>query len=254
MLRTPVWLLGLVLIGLGATLHLIALKLAPLTVIQPLGIMAVPWSVLLAARLKRQRPGRMIWVSVAVTVAGIVTFTIFSTTHATTKPDLTNLPRLWLFTGAVWGLAVLFGFGGRFGLSWLRCLSWAWGGAALYGLGSGFIKNLIEILSGPSPLAHPMLWVSIVGLATAYTIGGWMIQQGYASGPAEIVVGSMTTVDPLTSVLFGLFVLGEGAAITVPAAIGMLVAGSIACAGVVLLSRHHPDAHRQYQEPAEAEA
>ncbi len=254
MLRTPVWLLGLVLIGVGATLHLIALKLAPLTVIQPLGIMAVPWSVLLAARLKRQRPGRMIWVSVAVTVAGIVTFTIFSTTHATTKPDLTNLPRLWLFTGAVWGLAVLFGFGGRFGLSWLRCLSWAWGGAALYGLGSGFIKNLIEILSGPSPLAHPMLWVSIVGLATAYTIGGWMIQQGYASGPAEIVVGSMTTVDPLTSVLFGLFVLGEGAAITVPAAIGMLVAGSIACAGVVLLSRHHPDAHRQYQEPAEAEA
>lgn len=252
--RTPVWLLGMLLVLGGAVLHLIALKLAPLTVIQPLGIMAVPWAVLLAAKLKKQRPGTMIWVSVVVTVLGVVGFTLFSTTHATAAPDITRQGHLWWFVGVTWVLAVLFGIGGKIGPSWLRCLSWAWGGAVLYGLGSGFIKTLIEIVSGPVVVSHPMFWISVVGLASAYAVGGWMIQQGYASGPAEIVVGSMTTVDPLTSVLFGLVVLGEGAAITMPAALGMVVTGAVACAGVVLLSKHHPDAHRTYETAPEAAA
>jgi hypothetical protein len=68
-----------------------------------------------------------------------------------------------------------------------------------------------------------------------------MIQQAYANGPAEIVVGSMTTTDPIVAVTFGLVVLGEGALVTWPDAVGMLIAGAIAIAGVVVLSRHHPE-------------
>ena len=36
-----------------------------------------------------------------------------------------------------------------------------------------------------------------------------MIQQAYATGPAEIVVASMTTTDPVVGVSFGLILLGE---------------------------------------------
>lgn len=42
-------------------------------------------------------------------------------------------------------------------------------------------------------------------------MGVWMIQQGYASGPARRSPSApMTTVDPFVAVLFGLIVLGEG--------------------------------------------
>ncbi len=252
LVRTPVWLLGMFLIVLGATIHVIALKLAPLTVVQPLGIMAVPFSILLAARLKRKRPGPMIWVAVAITVLGIVGFTYFSTSHASTAPEVIEMSMRWVMTAGVWVWAIVMGFLGIVGPRWLKCLAWAWGGAALYGLGSGFIKILTEIATSGAILSHPRFWFSVGGLATAYAVGGWMIQQAYASGPAEIVVGSMTTVDPLTSVLFGLIVLGEGAAITAGAGIGMFVTGAIACGGVILLSKHHPDAHREYEDPEPA--
>jgi len=78
-----------------------------------------------------------------------------------------------------------------------------------------------------------------------------MVQQGYANGPAEIVVGSMTTTDPIVAVTFGMAVLGEGIRVGLWDAFGMLVAGVIAVGGVVILSIHHPDSlSNQAKNPA----
>jgi hypothetical protein len=69
-----------------------------------------------------------------------------------------------------------------------------------------------------------------------------MVQQGYANGPAEIVVGSMTTTDPIVAVTFGMAVLGEGVRLGVLDSIGMAISGAVAVAGVFILSKYHPDA------------
>lgn len=55
------WLLGLLTVGLGASLHIVGLMLAPVTVVQPVGILAVPWAVLLAAKIHHFRPTKVIW-------------------------------------------------------------------------------------------------------------------------------------------------------------------------------------------------
>jgi drug/metabolite transporter (DMT)-like permease len=81
-------------------------------------------------------------------------------------------------------------------------------------------------------------------------VGGFMVQQALANGPAEITVGSMTTTDPIVAVSFGLVVLGEGVHITPLAAVGMVIAGALSVWGVVQLSRHHPDAARPVSAPA----
>ena len=44
LLRNPVWLGGLALVVLGACIHIVAVYLAPITVVQPIGILAVIWS------------------------------------------------------------------------------------------------------------------------------------------------------------------------------------------------------------------
>ncbi|MEN0071017.1 MAG: glycosyl transferase, partial [Propionicimonas sp.] len=214
------------------------------TVVQPVGILAVPWSVLLAARIHHFRPTRQIWTAVAVTIVGIVGFTLISS--RTAVPDAQVVPAA-VVVGALIVLAcgTALGLGGRFGRPSLRCLLWASGGSFFYGLSSALIKVASQLVGGENFWESPLVWAVAGILAVCYLGGGWMIQQAYANGPAEIVVGSMTTTDPIVAVSFGLVVLGEGALLGVADALGMLVAGAVAVSGVVFLSRHHPDSLRE---------
>lgn len=245
LLRNRRWLGGMALVLGGAALHIYSLTLAPVTVIQPIGILAVAWSVLLGARLHHYRPDAKIWGSVALTIGGIVGFTALAA--ANTSNDQTVIQPVAVFgaCGVVFVLSAAVALIARRGPGWLRCMGWGSAGAILYGLTSAQLKTMTQLLHEPGVFASPIFWGCVASLIPAYIVGGWMIQQGFASGPAEVVVGSMTTVDPLIAVLFGVIVLGEGASITWPVAVGMIAAGAVATFGVVLLSHHHPDAENE---------
>lgn len=251
------WLLGLATVATGATMHIVGLMMAPVTVVQPVGILAVPWSVLLAGKIHGFKPTKQIWGAVALTIAGIVVFTLFSATSA--APD-TELPpaRIIISCLVVFAAGGLLGFFGRYGSPSRRCLMWASGGSFFYGLSSALIKTLSELLKTQGFLSRPLFWVAAAFLLICYLVGGWMIQQGYANGPAEIVVGSMTTTDPIVAVTFGLAVLGEGVRMGLGDAVGMAISGAVAVAGVVVLSKFHPDAQLDPaavpREPAAREA
>lgn len=240
LLKNPRWLLGLATAAVGATGHIIALMMAPVTVVQPVGILAVPWAVLLAAKIHHFRPPRAVWIAVGVTVVGIVGFTLVSTRTAVSEMQL---PPLGIIVGSLIMLVIGagLGVGGLIGKHSLRCLLWASGGSFFYGLSSALVKVISHLVGGPQFWETPLFWTVAGFLAVCYLGGGFMIQQAYANGPAEIVVGSMTTTDPIVAVTFGLVVLGEGALVGLPDAIGMLVAGAVAIGGVVVLSKHHPE-------------
>ena len=93
--RIPKWLLGLLFVFTGAGIHLVALSFAPVAVVQPVGILAVPWSVLLAARIHKHHVSRKLWTAVGVTVLGVVGFTFFSTTFATGEKPIHFGPMVW---------------------------------------------------------------------------------------------------------------------------------------------------------------
>jgi drug/metabolite transporter (DMT)-like permease len=247
LLRNPKWLLGLATVGVGASMHIVGLALAPVTVVQPVGILAVPWSVLLAAKIHHFRPTRMIWGAVALTILGIAGFTFFSA--STAAPD-TRLPEGQIIAAVLLVFAVggTLGFIGQRGPAAARCLMWASGGSFFYGLSSAMIKTLFELFGQAEFWHRPLFWAVCGFLLICYLVGGWMIQQGYANGPAEIVVGSMTTTDPIVAVGFGIIVLGEGVLLGPSDAVGMVISGAVAIAGVVILSRFHPDAQARRVE------
>ena len=247
MIRNKRWILGTGMILVGALLHLAGVNMAPVTVIQPVGILAVPFAVLLAARKNHTRPTRMMVVAILIAVVGIVAFTWFSATSA--APDTVIDGQLILIASlVVFALAVVAGVVGAKGPVAARCLAWATSGALIYGLATALMKTTLVTFERSGELGFAHFWANLAGCLACYAVGAWAIQQAYASGPAEIVVGSMTVIDPLTAVAFGLIVLGEGANIDAPAAVGMVVAGAVASLGVVLLSRYHPDAARAYEQ------
>ena len=245
LVRNPRWLLGLGTVAVGASMHICGLMMAPVTVVQPVGILAVPWAVLLAAKIHHFRPSKAIWGAVALTILGIVVFTLFSASSA--APD-TELPPTGIIVASliVFTIGGTLGYLGRFGSPAIRCLMWASGGSFFYGLSSAMVKSISELVRSGNFLGRPLFWTVVGFLLVCYLVGGWMVQQGYANGPAEIVVGSMTTTDPIVAVTFGLAVLGEGARLGWTDALGMLISGAVAVGGVVILSKYHPEAqHNQ---------
>ncbi|HAM45405.1 MAG TPA: hypothetical protein DCM67_10365 [Propionibacteriaceae bacterium] len=250
LLKNKVWLGGLTMIVIGASMHICGLALAPVTVVQPVGILAVPWSVLLAAKIHHFRPSKMIWGAVALTIIGVAAFTYFSASTAAKETVLEPLPIV-VAALVVFGIAAVLGYLGMHGSAARRCLMWASGGAFIYGLSSAMVKSTFEMLGRDQFWTQPLFYVVLFFLLCSYLFGAWMIQQGYANGPAEIVVGSMTTTDPIVAVTFGIIVLGEGALLTIGDGIGMAISGAVAISGVVLLSKYHPEAQSRLRPAAE---
>ncbi|WP_147675107.1 hypothetical protein [Nigerium massiliense] len=252
LITTPRWLGGLALITIGALAHITALMMAPVTVVQPVGILAVPWSVLMAAKIHRHKVTGTMWFAVLLTVVGVVGFTVISGTNAAldtrVEPPIVILGCVVIYAiGAFFGML---GWRGKNGM--LRSMMWATGGSFFYGLSSALIKSVSVMMRDAQFQTSPLFWVIVPFLVGCYLIGGAMIQQGYATGPAETVVASMTVTDPIVGVSFGLIILGEGVLISLLEASGMVVAAAIAVYGVFLLSKHHPDAveRREAQQSA----
>lgn len=248
--RIRKWLLGLLLVFLGAAIHLTALSFAPVSVVQPVGILAVPWSVLLASRIHKHHVSHKVWSAVAITVAGVIGFTVFSSLFAKGSKEVTFQPVLisFLVVSAVCFVLSLFAAKAA---PWAKAMLWSAVGATFYGLASGLMKHAMDLVQKHQHSFLSGTFIASVAMMLAcYGLGVWMIQQGYASGPAEITVGTMTTVDPFVAVLFGLIVLGEGGNMGFWPMLGMAVTGAIAVYGVVLLSKDHPDAVAERERAA----
>ncbi|GAB3702023.1 DMT family protein [Mariniluteicoccus flavus] len=251
LLRNPRWLGSTALIGLGAALHLVALNMAPVTVIQPVGILAVAWSVLLSSRIHGYRNNSGVWAGVAMTVVGIVAFTLlsarFASEHSELRPTLIVVSAIGV---AVAGLALAL-FGQKAPAAF-RCVALASGGAILYGLASALMKTMFKYLEAGHPILSVGVLLPVVGIIATYAVGGWFIQQAHAVGHAEIVVASLTTVDPVVAVLFGILVLGEGVTIPWWAYLGMVAAAALAVAGALVLSKYHPEVLQRREAAAAA--
>jgi drug/metabolite transporter (DMT)-like permease len=239
--RQPGWLTGLVLAGSGTALHAVALILAPLSVVQPIGVLAVPIAVLLTAQRSRRAPGARVVGWVAMSVLGVAAFVVTAAGTAVTSQPQTGAPLV--AAAVVAGVVVVLAVVGLAQSGWVRCVACATAGAVAFGLVSGLVRAVSQsIAPGLRGLLDPSVVVVVVVIGAAVVVGGWLVQQAFASGPPEVVVACLTVVDPIVAVVLGAVLLGEGAA-TPPAFLLVLVAAAaVAAVGVVGLAKHHPDA------------
>ena len=245
--RDPQWLSGLGLICLSFFCQITALIFAPVSIVQPIGLLAFPWSILIQHRAEHRRLSRKLIAWVCMTVLATALFTLIVSKYAL-LPETIHLRKVAFGIVAVYLLCFSFGLLGWKGAKQLRALFWGSGGAMLYGLEAALVKALLEYAQLENVLREPAFWVIMIVLVFGSLTAGWMVQQGYATGKADVVVAAMTITSPVVAVIYGIVVLGEGAGIPIFSGFVMFLCALIALGGVIEITRLRSTQGRFAQE------
>ena len=258
LLRNPRWLFGLLLLGTGMALNVTALAMAPLTVVQPLGSLALVITTVVNARDQGLRLNRITVAAIVSCVLGSVLFV--SLAVFVTRSEQHIEPRQEVVIVLI--LTVVVAFFGTLNLLFgkrLNAIVHIFGAGVLF----GFVAVLTKIIAGDllNPNGRFLLnvpWYTVVGIIAAGALGAWFVQSAYASGPPDLVIAGLTVIDPMVGIAIGIGVLGELSPNVPPvAAVAMGLAAFVAIVGVVALSRYHPDviqrrAEERHRRAAEA--
>lgn len=230
------WLLGLLVLGLGTAGNFIALALAPVMVVQPIGAVSLIVSVLLGVRHRGLHVNRRLVQAVIWCTAGVTAFVALSATTARTTVHLSGETAVlaWITVAViVLGSAVI--------LVWRHAPQLVLISAA--GLLFSCVATNAHLVSVQFLRVglDSVTWFNVACLLVAASIGSWFVQNAYAAGPPEMVIAGLTVVDPIGAVILGSVVLGEAATAPVWLVLLIIATGLVACGGVVVLSRYHPD-------------
>jgi hypothetical protein len=239
--KEPKWLLGTSFLGLAIIFQLGSLTLAPLIVVQPIGVLALIITSLLNARIYRVRLNPMTILSILLTMTGVGAFVGFAAGSAV-EGEMSDA-KLLLVVGIL--LLMILMFAGLFYISKGKVgpLNYIFGAGVLYGFVASLAKVVI-LRIGQGDWDWLTL-VAVVALIGATFLGGWFVQNAYASGPPDLVIAGLTVVDPAVAVGIGILILGEASEASLTQVLGFAGSGIVAAAGVILLARVHPQLSKQ---------
>ncbi len=233
--RQPLWLAGIAIAAAGAGLHATALGLAPLSVVQPIGILAFALTTMMSVRIEKLHLDRIAIGAVVASTIGTISFVLLAATEAkatVVAPD-TEMRATVLVVGVVGGLAAI----AALNTGAVRCLGFATASGVSFGYVSLLMRGTLQQLTEGG---HPFPLPEVTGIAVGIVVGGWLVQHAYASGPPEVVIGCLTVIDPLVAVGLGVVLLGEATDTSVPVVAGALTCAVVAAAGVVVLTLRRP--------------
>ncbi|WP_329216547.1 DMT family transporter [Streptomyces microflavus] len=239
LVRNAVWWAAVLLNGVGAVLHVVALAYGPLSLVQPLGALTIVFALPMAALFVGRRAGATAWRGALMATAGLVG--LLALTGSAEPHTLRGPEQLALATvtfGAVGALTLLARALHRPVLR-SAVLATAAGGA--FGMASVFTKTVaMEWTSGSVRSGLPTLLV-IAGLAAA---GLLLSQAAYRGAGLAAPLATVTVVNPVVAAAIGITLFGEhfrhGAAGTVLA----LTCGALAAGGLVLLTKERLSAEQ----------
>lgn len=254
LLSSPGWLGGGGQTVVAGALHLTALALAPIALVQPLGVLAVPVAVVAHARRARRRPTRQQLVGSALSVLGTggLTLTLLLATGGTTTsaPVLPGPATVLVLSTAALAVPLL-ALLGRWVRPPTRVVVHALTGAILFGLTSVLVRTAVTAWD----LARPAVTLSaIVGAAVLAAAGLVAVQRAHRTGSPSLVVCCLTLVDPVVAAAGAGVLLGETSGLGAGTAASAALCFVLAALGVVLLARDHPAVRPPPSTPAEPAA
>jgi drug/metabolite transporter (DMT)-like permease len=247
LLARPSWVNGTVLLGLAIVLQLSSLTLAPITVVQPLGAVALVITALVNSRVTKTPLDAVSIRAILICVVGVGAFVAIAAMVTESHPvTATQLSTVLIVLAAV--LAVFVTLFILMRKRTPRPIFYVVAAGVLFGFVVTLAKVVIDrvrtivVTDLEFDSADILTLLCLVALAAAALLGTYFVQTAHSSNPPDLVVAGLTVIDPLVAVSIGIVVLGEAAGAPPWAIIGFILAGAVAIFGVVSLSRHHPQA------------
>lgn len=240
LLARPSWVLGSAMLGLAVLLQLTSLYLAPIIVVQPLGAIALVITAVVNARVSKVKLDLKSIRAIAFCVAGVGLFVTVAAFTAKSSP--VNEAQLGVILALLGIITMGFSLAFAFLRDRFKAIVFILGAGVLY----GFVATLAKVVIDRAKTGD-FEWLTmtcIIALLAAAALGGYFVQNAYASGPPDLVIAGLTVVDPLVAVTIGIVVLQEASGAPWYAALAYIAAGALAVYGVFQLAKHHPQARR----------
>lgn len=241
LLHRPVWLGGIGAVIVGFLLQALALANGQISLVEPVLVLELPLTLLLAARVFRHPLTRRAWLGVAGMTVGLIVLLL--SLHPRPGHPAGVTPLIWVLgIAATLGLVAVLSLAGR------RCSGF--GRAALYGIATGTSFGLTAVLIAAAT-AHASHGFGAVfgawqtyGLVVTGLLGMFLLQNALQAGPLVAAQPGFTLADPVVAVIWGILAFDERVR-SGPWLVGEIGGAGLIALATVALARSpllHPDA------------
>ncbi|MCA4133714.1 DMT family transporter [Arthrobacter sp. M4] len=249
LLRNPRWVFGLLLLISGMAMNSVALVTAPLTVVQPIGAIALVITTVVNTKDQGLTINRATVVAICACVTGSALFVLLAVNvteenhHVSASDELTIVLLLTLAVGLFGTLAAVFKHR-------MSAFVYILGAGVLFGFVAVLTRTIGKHLLDPNGLfLLNVQWYTVLAIAAAGGLGSWFVQSAYSTGPPDLVIAGLTVIDPIVGIAIGIAILGElRPDVQAVTAIAMGTAATLAIVGVIALSRHHPEVSKRRKD------
>lgn len=239
LVRRPRWWMAVAASASGAALHIAALALGPLSVVQPLGVLTLVLALPLGARWGGQKVTGAQWWAAAAVATGLAAVLAVAPHHARhVHPGILSVPAAAGVTAAL--VVIMVVIATRIpppGAPVAR--------AAAAGMCFGFASGMTRVAAiGGAPFAVAAAMAAVSALA-----GFALAQMAYRKGGLGAPLATLILIDPLVAVLIGVAVLGEPVPAS-PLRIALGLVGLAATTGGIWVLAHSDASPHDRGKPA----
>lgn len=220
LLHKPVWFGGIAAISAGFLLQATALGFGQLAVVEPVLMLELPLTLILAARVFRQRMGRSEWLPIATMTAGLAGLLYFLSPSSSRSGGI----PWYAWTGGIGAnlllIAVLVlwsrhhapdshgsGSGRRRGTGSHRAALLGAAAGSAFGLTAALMKGMTQTYS--QGMAALFTSWQLYAMVAAGLLGMFLTQSAMNAGKLVATQPGITLSDPIVSVLWGVFAFEE---------------------------------------------
>ncbi|MFJ7768277.1 DMT family transporter [Streptomyces sp. NPDC097107] len=231
-LRRPGWWAAVGLNGLGGLLHVVALALGPLSLVQPLGALTIVFALPMAALFVGRKAGATAWRGALMATVGLAG--LLSLVGASDAQSLDTGQRVGaaVVTGAVVVALMIAGRAAHRHPA-VRSILLATASGIAFGMSSVFTKTVAVDWSGGMSAADLPTLAVIGVLATA---GMLLSQASYRGAGLAAPLATLTVVNPVVAAVVGITMFGETFRYGTAGTALALSCGVVAAGGLILLT------------------
>lgn len=249
LLHRKAWLGGVAAVTIGFLLQALALGNGQLSLVEPLLVLELPLTLLLAARVFHRRLHRREWLAIAGLTLGLMALVFSLSPTAGDRAAVSGLH--WaLATAATLAVVGALVAGGRRTGGSAR--------AAFYGTATGTSFGLTATLIAATTAASSHGFATVFstwqtyGFVVTGALGMFLLQSALQAGPLVAAQPGFTLADPVVAVILGVLLFGERVR-TGPWLAGEIGGGLLMALATLALARSpllHPDGRETSHAPS----